>query len=119
LDLAASIKVMSSSALLEPAVFGIFRPVLLLPEGITAHLTPTQLEAIFAHELCHIRRRDNLMTALHMVAEAVFWFYPLVWWLGARLIDERERACDEAVVQSGNEPRVYAEAILEVCKFYL
>ncbi len=119
LALETEVKVMSSPALLEPGVFGIFRPVLLLPEGITDRLAPVQLEAILAHELCHIRRRDNLAAAIHMLVEAIFWFHPLVWWLGARLVDERERACDEAVLQSGSEPQVYAEGILKVCEFYV
>ncbi len=48
-----------------------------------------------------------------------FWFNPLVWWIGARMIEERERACDEEVVRLGNEPQAYAEGILNVCKFYL
>src|SRR6202012_4511425 len=48
----------------------------------------------------------------------VFWFHPLVWWIGARLVEERERACDEDVLTLGNEPRVYADAILNVCKLY-
>jgi len=119
LNLPLEINVLSSPALLEPAVLGVFRPVLLLPEAITSRLMPAQLEAVFAHELCHVRRRDNLTAALHMIVEAIFWFHPIVWWLGARLVAERERACDEAVVQAGNEPQVYAEAILEVCKLYL
>jgi bla regulator protein BlaR1 len=54
-----------------------------------------------------------------MLVEALFWFHPFVWWIGARLIDERERACDEAVLSLGNQPRVYAEAILNVCKLYV
>jgi len=119
LDVRGPMQVLSSPALLEPGVFGIRRPVLLLPKGITERLTSAQLEAIFAHELCHVRRRDNLAAAIHMVVEAIFWFYPLVWWLGARLVEERERACDEEVLQSGGEPQVYAEGILNVCKYYL
>jgi hypothetical protein len=77
------------------------------------------MSAVLAHELCHLRRRDNLTAAIHMLVEAVFWFYPLVWWVGARLIAERERACDESVLASGNEPEVYAESILKVCRFYV
>jgi uncharacterized protein (TIGR03435 family) len=119
LPLKLEIQVMSSPVLVEPGVFGILRPVLLLPEGITDRLTPAQLEAILAHELCHVRRRDNLSAAFHMVVEALFWFHPLVWWIGARLVDERERACDEEVLRLGSEPRVYAEGILKVCEFYL
>jgi beta-lactamase regulating signal transducer with metallopeptidase domain len=113
------IPVRSSPALREPGVFGLFRPVLLLPEGIKERLTPEQLQAVLAHELCHVRRRDNLTSAIQMMVEAIFWFHPLVWWIGARLVDERERACDEEVLRQGNDPQVYAEGILNVCKFYV
>jgi uncharacterized protein (TIGR03435 family) len=100
-------------------VFGILRPVLLLPDRIVDFLTAQEMQAILAHELCHVRRRDNLATAIHMAVEAVFWFHPLVWWLGVRLMEERERACDEDVLRGGGEPRAYAESILKICEFYL
>jgi uncharacterized protein (TIGR03435 family) len=109
----------SSPARLEPGVFGIFRPFLLLPDGLSEHLAPEQFEAIVAHELCHVRRRDNLSSAIHMVVEALFWFHPVVWWIQARLLEERERACDEAVLRMGSDPRDYAEGIVTVCEFYL
>jgi bla regulator protein blaR1 len=102
---------------LEPGIFGIVRPALVWPAGISEHLTDAHLEAIIAHEVCHVRRRDNLAAAMHMVVEAIFWFHPLVWWLGARLMEERERACDEEVLQLGNPPLVYAESILKTCEF--
>jgi bla regulator protein blaR1 len=104
---------------LEPGAFGVFRTVVCLPAGIADRLDDSELEAILAHELCHIRRRDNMTAAIHMAVEAIFWFHPLVWWLGARLTEERERACDEEVVRMGGEPQVYAEGILKVCEFYL
>jgi bla regulator protein BlaR1 len=121
LELAAAIKdpipFLLSQDSMEPGVFGVAHPVLLWPAGISTHLHDTHLKAILAHEVWHVRRRDNLAAALHMFVEAVFWFYPLVWWIGARLIDERERACDEAVLAIGNEPEVYAESILKACEF--
>jgi uncharacterized protein (TIGR03435 family) len=119
LPIQSPLKVMSSSTLLEPGVFGIFRPVLLLPEGIANRLAPAQFRAILAHELCHVRRHDNLAAGVHMIVETAFWFHPLVWWIGARMIEERERACDEEVLRLGNEPQAYAEGVLNVCKFYL
>jgi len=119
IEIPVPVEVRSAPGLLEPGVVGIFRPTLLLPEGILESLTPQQLEAVLAHELAHIRRRDNLTAAVHMLVEAIFWFHPLVWWIGARLIDERERACDEAVLSLGNQPRDYAEAILNVCRLYV
>jgi bla regulator protein BlaR1 len=112
------VQVMSSPGILAPGVFGVLRPVLLLPEGIAARLRPEELESVLAHELCHIRRRDNFTGALHMIVEALFWFHPLIWWLGARLIEERERACDEEVLRLGNQPEVYAEGILKICEHY-
>ncbi|HEY6370005.1 MAG TPA: M56 family metallopeptidase [Candidatus Sulfotelmatobacter sp.] len=111
------IDIVLSRASLEPGIFGIVRPVLIWPEGISRHLEDAHLEAILAHEVWHVRRRDNLAAALHMVVEALFWFHPLVWWLGARMVEERERACDEEVVELGSERQVYAESILKVCEF--
>jgi uncharacterized protein (TIGR03435 family) len=102
--------------MVEPGVFGIWRQVLLVPEGISDRLAPAQLRALIAHERCHVLHHDNLTAALHMVVEALFWFHPLVWWLEGRLIEERERACDEYVLLSGSTPRDYAEGILEVCR---
>ena len=111
--------ILLSRASLEPGVFGILRPVLLWPHSISEHLDDEHLSAVIAHELCHVRRRDNLAAVLHMLVEAVFWFHPLVWWMGARLIEERERACDEAVLELGGRRNVYAESILKVCEFCL
>lgn len=116
-DIPATIEICSSPCLFEPGIVGFFRPVLLLPDGILKTLTRPQLEAVLAHELCHVRRRDNFTAMLHMIVEAVFWFHPLVWWIGARLVHERERACDEHVLALGSDPRVYAESILQVCNF--
>ena len=110
---------LNSPTLREPGVFGIWRPKLILPTGIVDLLSHAELEAILTHELCHIRNRDNLTAALHMCVEAVFWFHPLVWWMGTRLVEERERACDEEVLTLGSEAHIYAEGILKTCEFYL
>ena len=109
--------VLASASMIEPGVFGIWRPVLLVPDGLNKRLTRAQLRALIAHERCHVRHYDNLTAALHMAVEALLWFHPAVWWIERRLIDERERACDEFVLQSGSTPRDYAEGILEVCRF--
>jgi bla regulator protein BlaR1 len=119
LDLGLAIPVVSVSSQLEPGVFGISRPVLLLPERIGKRLAPEQLRAVIAHELFHVRRRDNLAAAIHMLVEALFWFHPLVWWLDRRIVDERERSCDEQVLRMGGDPAVYVETILTVCKSYV
>lgn len=115
----APIELLSSPASLEPGIFGIIKPVLVWPQRISERLEGAQIEAILAHEVWHARRRDNLAAAIHMLVEAIFWFHPLVWWLGGRLVEERERACDEAVLALGNERQAYAESILKTCEFCL
>lgn len=114
--LGKKIEIFLSRASLEPGILGIVKPVLIWPQGISDRLEDSHLEAILAHEVWHVRRNDNLAAAVHMVVEAIFWFHPLVWWLGARMVDERERACDEEVLQ-GSQPQVYAESILKICEF--
>jgi uncharacterized protein (TIGR03435 family) len=103
---------------LEPGVFGIVRPILLLPEKLCDELTDEQFQAILAHESRHIRLHDNLTAALHMLIATLFWFHPLVWWIGARLVEERERDCDEAALQGGSRPAEYARGIVSVCQNY-
>ena len=113
------IQIVSSNAALEPGVLGIWRPILFWPYGISDRLSDAQLEAILAHEAAHIRRRDNLAAAIHMLVEAIFWLHPLVWWIGVRLLEERENACDQVVLRFRSEPQAYAEGILKVCEYCL
>jgi len=102
---------------LEPGIFGLWRPIILLPHGIHERLSKTQLRAILEHEWHHARRRDNLTAFVHVLTQALFWFHPVVWVVGRKLVHERERACDQAVLESA-EPDDYAEGILRVCRFY-
>jgi hypothetical protein len=111
--------VRSTSQQFEPGIVGVFHPVLLLPQGIAERLSAEQMQAVLAHERCHLRWRDNLTATLHMLVETLFWFYPPVWWIGMRLIAERERACDEQVAREGHAPERYAEGILAVCEHYV
>lgn len=119
LSLGSPVPVFSTASRMEPGVFGLRKPVVLLPGGMTDHLSPAQLDLVLAHEMCHITRRDNLTAAIQMAVETVFWFYPVVWWIRAQLVTERELACDEAICEQGYTPEEYAECILKVCRFYV
>jgi len=114
LDLPVPVRITSSD--LPTGVFGILRPVVILPSEVMHSLTPAQLRAVLAHEICHVRRHDNLTAAIHHCVQILFWFYPPVWWIGANLLREREVACDEEVVDEGHEQEVYAESILNACR---
>ena len=113
-----SLQVRSSTQIPGPGVVGFWRPVLLIPAHADDDLTPPQWRAVVAHELCHVARRDNLTSAIHMIVEVLFWFHPAVWWIGGRLVVERERACDEHVVRIA-DPRAYAEGILRICRRWI
>jgi bla regulator protein BlaR1 len=117
--ISAPTRVVASSRSVEPGVLGIRNPVLIWPRHLTAGLADAHVNAILAHEMCHIARRDNLLASVQMLVTALFWFHPLVWWIGTRLVDERERACDERVLALGGAPATYAKGILETCRLCL
>jgi bla regulator protein blaR1 len=112
-----AIPLMASAGSMEPGIVGCFNPVILWPRHISARMNDEQIAAILLHELAHVRRRDNAVALLHMCVETLFWFHPLVWWVGAKLVEERERACDEEVVRLGVDPSQYAESILTTCEY--
>ena len=113
------ITIVASSESIEPGVIGTWAPVLIWPQHLTPGLNDAQIETVIAHEVCHIVRRDNLLASMQMLVTTVFWFHPLVWWIAAGLVDERERACDEHVLALGKSPATYAESILETCRLCL
>ena len=82
-------------------------------------LDDAQIEAIMSHEVEHVCRRDNLTVAIHAFVEALFWFHPLVRWMSVKMNEERERACDERVLERDARPEAYADGILKVCAFCL
>jgi TonB family protein len=102
---------------LEPAVWRVWRPTLILPENIASHLDDDELEAIMLHELVHIQRRDNLISDLQLALCALLWFHPLVWFINRKLFDEREQVCDERVMEVCRAPEAYASSILKVVRF--
>lgn len=94
-----------------PGVVGWLRPVVFLPSSTLLGLSPDQLEAILAHELAHIRRNDYLVNLAQMVVETVMFFNPAVWWISARIREERELCCDDLAIQVAGDPVVYARAL--------
>ncbi len=112
----ATVQVRASNAISNPCVIGVVDPVLLLPARIASTFSPTQLKAVIAHELEHVRRRDNLVAYVHSFVQAIFWFHPLVWLIGSKIVREREQACDEAAIDSGLERRDYAATLLHICR---
>ena len=99
------------AALASPVTVGFFRPLVLLPTSLLSGMPVPLLEALLAHELAHVRRRDYLVNLLQSVAEALLFFHPVVWWLSARLRSERELVADALAAQSLQDPAQLASAL--------
>ena len=98
-----------------PAVFGLVRPAILMPEALLSGKPLEWVELVLAHELVHVRRGDIIAGKLQLVAQLVWWFHPLVWWVNREACRERERCVDGDVVSSiGCKPARYARALLSV-----
>ncbi|HEV8069883.1 MAG TPA: M56 family metallopeptidase [Planctomycetaceae bacterium] len=100
-----------------PAVFGILRPKVLLPQSLLDRVRELDLDPILAHELVHVRRHDALASRLQLIAQALWWFHPLIWFANREARRERERCCDEAVVAGLNYPPIrYAATLVTVAE---
>jgi len=83
----------------------------LIPLGALDSLPPEQLRAVLAHELAHIRRHDYLINLFQLLLESTLFFHPAVWWIGARLRDEREYCCDDLAVAACGDSLIFARAL--------
>ena len=92
------VRVFESTAVAVPVMVGWMKPVVLLPAAALSGLTPTQVEALIAHELAHVRRHDYLVNLLQSVVETLLFYHPAVWWVSARVRAEREHCCDDLAV---------------------
>ncbi|MBT2557281.1 M48 family metalloprotease [Hymenobacter sp. ISL-91] len=106
------VELLESALVKVPVVVGHLRPVVLLPLGTVTGLGATYLEAVLAHELAHVQRRDYLLNLLQAVAETVLFYHPGVWFMAACLRTERENCCDDvATALVGGNPLTVARAL--------
>lgn len=117
LGLRADVRLVLTPHTVEPGVWGILRPAVVLPEAVAEHLGEEELETVLLHELVHVGRRDNLWGNVQAALACLYWFHPLVWLVNRRLLEERELACDEKVLETGGEAEAYASGILKVVRF--
>jgi uncharacterized protein (TIGR03435 family) len=97
-----------------PLVVGCLRPIVVMPIAALAQLSAAQVEAILAHELAHVRRHDYLVNLMQTMAETLLFYHPGVWWLSARIRDEREHCCDDVAVAVCGDRVGYAAALAEL-----
>jgi len=90
--------VIESRGISSPAVTGVLRPLLVIPEGLSQRYSTEELRLMLLHELAHIRRGDLVTNAAATAMLAVHWFNPMIWFAAARVRADRESACDETVL---------------------
>jgi beta-lactamase regulating signal transducer with metallopeptidase domain len=116
LGLRRRVTLVISSEIAEPGVWSVFKPTVLLPEGISDRLNDRELETIMMHELVHVERWDNLIGIVQRVVCCLLWFHPLVWLLDRQLLAEREQSCDDTVIRLSGDSQIYASGIKKICR---
>jgi len=109
-----SVRLLQSTLADAPMVLGVIRPALIAPVSLVTGLSPTQWEAILAHELAHIRRHDYLMNLVQIVIETLLFYHPAVWWLSRCIRAERENCCDDIAAEYCGSPVALAEGLAAI-----
>jgi beta-lactamase regulating signal transducer with metallopeptidase domain len=104
---------LQSAEQVMPVTWGWYRPVVLLPAGAESW-SPQRRRVVLLHELAHVKRWDCLTQMIGRFASAVYWFNPLVWVAARQMCIERERACDDLVLNGGCKASDYASHLVEI-----
>jgi beta-lactamase regulating signal transducer with metallopeptidase domain len=107
-----------SDKYLSPYTIGMIQPKIFIPQAVIDSNDWVMLKAIIGHELAHIKRYDALWTQLQFLIQVLFFFYPLVWYVGKQLNQAREGLCDLMVLkQKQISPKQYAQSLIQILQF--
>ncbi|MCK4887859.1 MAG: M56 family metallopeptidase [Planctomycetes bacterium] len=106
-----AVSLMESAMAGGPMVVGWLKPMILLPASALTGLQPEQIEAILAHELAHIKRCDYLVNIIQTAVEIVGFYNPAIWWVSAKIRQERENCCDDVAVALTGDKVSYVRAL--------
>ncbi|HLP95539.1 MAG TPA: M56 family metallopeptidase [Saprospiraceae bacterium] len=109
-----NIRLLESALVRSPLTLGWLKPLILLPIGFINQLSVAEVEAVLAHELAHIARRDWFFNLLQAFIETLFYYHPAVWWISQIIHRERENACDDAALAVTGNPIAFARALVQV-----
>jgi len=109
------VNILISRAIKTPMTWGGFKPVILLPE--TAYSwSDLALKTVLLHEFNHIKRNDYWLHTLGLLSVCFYWYNPLIWLMKKQQLLEREKACDEAVLNAGIQQQNYAEQLVNITR---
>ncbi|MEX2140545.1 MAG: M56 family metallopeptidase [Pirellulales bacterium] len=115
LDLRRNVTLLCGGSQQMPMTFGLLRSCVVLPSS-AEHWSAERRQIVLLHELAHVKRCDVPLQLIARLAAAIYWFHPLVWWALRRMRLEREHACDDCVLQAGQEAPDYATQLLEIAR---
>ena len=108
------VRLVESALVQTPLALGFLKPLILLPLGMVNRISPAEVEAVLAHELAHIARRDWLFNLIQALIDALFYFHPAVWWISATIRVERENCCDDVAVALTGNRLIYAKTLVRL-----
>jgi bla regulator protein blaR1 len=112
LQITHPVSLLQSGLVKVPMVVGWLKPVILVPVGMLAHISPEQVESILLHELAHIRRQDYVFNLVQHVVDTLFFFNPALLWISSLIRTERENCCDDIAIRQTNSRRRLIEALV-------
>jgi beta-lactamase regulating signal transducer with metallopeptidase domain/tetratricopeptide (TPR) repeat protein len=115
LALGRDVKLLRSSRISVPVLWGVFKPVLLLPADVVTWPVE-RLRVVLMHELAHLKRFDGISLIATRIAVSIFWYHPLAWSLERAGRSECERSCDDLVLAAGTKPSEYADHLLAIAR---
>lgn len=92
-----------------PMLLGIFKPVILIPEGYAEN----ELRHVLIHELCHYKHKDILLNVIGAAFLCAYWFNPVLWYCFYQMRRDVEFLCDERVVEITGERKAYSMTLLK------
>ncbi len=116
LGIRTNVSIIQTSGVMIPAIFGVTRPWLLLPEKVLKNMEHESLRYVLLHELGHLKRKDIVVNWIALVLQIVYWFNPVIWIAFHRMRIDRELACDETVLMhlESAEAKKYGYTILDM-----
>jgi len=112
LQITRPVSLLQSGLVKVPIVVGWLKPVILVPIGMLAHISPEQVESILLHELAHIRRQDYVFNLVQHAVDTLFFFNPALLWVSSLIRSERENCCDDMAIRQTNSRRRLIEALV-------
>ncbi len=114
-----NISIAESKCMAIPFVYGVVRPTIVFPKGFSNKIKSEKLFYIIMHELCHVKRKDILINYIWMLAKAIHWFNPIVYFAYKSYKNNVEECCDEKVISllNNGEKCEYSQALIDTMRF--